>query len=167
MLNYGEIWLFPKHTRIIRQLLFWWLQAQAKHIGVTSFAIGWAVLEIWTTCLPNCAKSTVKFGYFLNTLESSGQLLFWWLQAQGKHIGVTSFAIGWAVLEIWNTCLPNWATSLVKFGYFQNTLESLGNCFSDDCKHKPNMCWTSFAIGWAILEIWTTWLPNCATSIRK
>ena len=103
----GEIWLFPKHTRIIRQLQNWWLQAQAKHIGVTSFAIGWAVLEIWTTCLPNCAKYTVKFGYFLNTLESSGQLLFWWLQAQGKHIGVTSFAIGWAVLEIWNTCLPN------------------------------------------------------------
>ena len=26
----------------------------------------------------------------------------------------------------------------VKFGYFLNTLESSGNCFSDDCKHKAN-----------------------------
>ena len=43
-----------------------------------------------------------KFGYFLNTLESSGNCE----QAQGKHIGVTSFAI-WAVLEIWTTCLQN------------------------------------------------------------
>ena len=48
---YGEIWLFPKHNLIIKAIAFLiLLQAQAKHIAcVTSFAIGWAVLEIWTT----------------------------------------------------------------------------------------------------------------------
>ena len=126
------------NTRIIRQLLFWWLQAQAKHIGVTSFAIGWAVLEIWTTCLPNCAKSMGEIWLFPKHTQIIRQLLFWWLQAQAKHIGVTSFAIGWAVLEIWTTCLPNCAKYTVKFGYFLNTLESSGHCFSDDCKHKAN-----------------------------
>ena len=40
----GEIWLFPKHTRIIKQFPFWWLQAQSKHIGEPSFALEWAVL---------------------------------------------------------------------------------------------------------------------------
>ena len=109
------------------------------HIGVTSFAIGWAVLEIWTTCLPNII--VLNYGeiwLFPKHTQIIRQLLYWWLQAQAKHIGVTSFAIGWAVLEIWTTCLPNCAKYTVKFGYFLNTLESSGHCFSDDCKHKAN-----------------------------